>query len=53
MQSDVYPVNFNWAVLLFGSVFLLALVVYVVQGRRVYKGPVEEVRRLSGSTLGG
>lgn len=43
--------NFEWAVLLFVSVLLLCLIMYRVQGRRVYKGPVKVVRCLSGSTL--
>lgn len=36
--------NFNWSVLLFVSIFAMSLVMYVVQGRKVYKGPVAEVR---------
>ncbi|KAH6619943.1 putative GABA permease [Boeremia exigua] len=43
--------NFNWAVVLFGAVFVGCLVMYAVQGRRVYVGPVKEVRRLSGETM--
>lgn len=43
--------NFEWAVLLFVSVLVLCLIMYRVQGRRVYKGPVKVVRCLSGTTL--
>lgn len=35
---------FNWSVLLFVSVFLLCLIMYVVRGRKVYRGPVTDVR---------
>lgn len=42
--------DFNWAVTLFGAVGALCLVMYYVQGRYVYRGPVREVRKLSGST---
>jgi hypothetical protein len=46
--------NFNWAGMLFLSVFALCLVMYHVQGKHVYMGPVKVVRTLSdisGSTL--
>ena len=36
--------NFNWSVVLFVGVFVLSLVMYMIQGRKVYKGPVTEVR---------
>ena len=36
--------NFNWSVVLFLGVFFLSLIMYVVQGRKVYVGPVAEVR---------
>jgi amino acid transporter len=49
--ADVDADNYNWAVVLFVSVFVLALIMYQMQGKRVYKGPVREVRKLSGSTL--
>lgn len=39
--------GFNWAVMLFGVVFAACLLMYQVQGRRVYVGPVKVVRRLS------
>lgn len=46
--------DFNWAVVLFGAVFGLCLVMYRLRGRHVYLGPVKVVRSLSevsGSTL--
>lgn len=36
--------NFNWSVVLFLGVLFLCLIMYVVQGRKVYKGPVTIVR---------
>ncbi|RAH59700.1 GABA permease [Aspergillus piperis CBS 112811] len=39
--------NFNWSVVLFVGVFVISLAMYVVQGRRVYKGPVVDVKRES------
>lgn len=32
--------SFNWAVVMFVSVFVLSLVDYIVRGRKQYKGPV-------------
>lgn len=49
--AQVDAENFDWAVVLFVSVFALSLVVYHVQGKHVYMGPVKIVRGLSGSTL--
>lgn len=46
--------NFNWAVVLFVSVFALCLVMYHVQGKHMYMGPVKVTRSLSdvsGSTF--
>jgi choline transport protein len=40
------PENMNWAVVIFGGVALLAFVYFVARGRKVYKGPVEYVRKL-------
>ncbi|KAK1142404.1 hypothetical protein N8T08_007956 [Aspergillus melleus] len=37
--------NFNWSVVLFGGIFIISLVMYVVVGRRVYEGPVVDVKR--------
>lgn len=36
--------NFNWAPVIFGGVFVLALIYYAVWGRHTYTGPVELVR---------
>lgn len=40
----VTPETFNWACLLFSSVFLFALGMYFVKGRKVYQGPVKNIR---------
>jgi amino acid transporter len=45
--ANVDAEDFNWAVVLFVSVFALCLVMYHVQGRHVYMGPVKVVRSLS------
>lgn len=41
----------NWAVVLFCGVLVACLGMYWGQGRRVYVGPVREVRSMSGATL--
>jgi choline transport protein len=38
-------VDMNWASLGYGAVLILAVVYYFVQGRHVYAGPVEYVRK--------
>jgi len=43
-ETPVTLENFNWSVVLFVGVFVMSLVMYFIQGRRVYKGPVIEVR---------
>jgi len=45
--ADVDAENFNWSVVLFVAVFALCLVMYHVQGKHVYVGPVKVVRSLS------
>lgn len=36
--------NMNWSVVLFCGVFFLCLIMYVVEGRKVYNGPVTIIR---------
>lgn len=36
--------SFNWSVVLFGGVFIISLIMYVFQGRKVYRGPVSIIR---------
>lgn len=36
--------NMNWAIVMFSGVLAVALVYYVVHGRKVYEGPVVFVR---------
>jgi amino acid transporter len=36
--------TFNWSVVLFVGVFVICLLMYVVRGRKVYNGPVSEVK---------
>lgn len=42
--ATVTATSFNWSVVLFVGVFLICLVMYVVRGRKVYHGPVTDVR---------
>lgn len=52
--ASVDAENFNWALVLFVSVFVLCLVMYHAQGKHVYMGPVKVARSLSeisGSTF--
>jgi len=39
------PVTFNWNVLIFGAVVVIAGVYYFFHGRKVYVGPVAYVRK--------
>jgi amino acid transporter len=34
----------NWAVVMYFGIFFISIVMYVVRGRHVYKGPVTEIR---------
>ena len=43
-ETPVTLENFNWSVVLFVGVFIISLAMYVMQGRKVYKGPVTEIR---------
>ncbi|PVI01608.1 amino acid transporter [Periconia macrospinosa] len=43
-ETPVTLETFNWSVVLFVGVFIISLVMYIVQGRRVYKGPVADIR---------
>ena len=42
---DLTPVNFNWNILIFSVVLLIAATYFVFKGRKVYTGPVVEVRK--------
>ncbi|XRM43703.1 hypothetical protein ABZX51_006858 [Aspergillus tubingensis] len=44
-STPVTTETFNWSVVIFVAVFLVSLVMYVVQGRHQYDGPVTEVKR--------
>ncbi|KAI9039205.1 putative GABA permease [Aspergillus affinis] len=45
--------NFNWSVVLFGGIFIISLVMYVLVGRKVYEGPVVDVKRAEMENLTG
>ncbi|KAL4996450.1 amino acid/polyamine transporter I [Aspergillus recurvatus] len=45
-QKHVTAETFNWSVVIFGGVFVVSLVMYVLKGRREYKGPVVIVQRV-------
>ena len=36
--------TFNWSVVLFVGVFVISLVMYVIQGHRIYAGPVTDIK---------
>lgn len=36
--------DFNWSVVLFSGVFILSLIMYYIQGRKIYRGPVKQIR---------
>ncbi|KXG53398.1 Amino acid/polyamine transporter I [Penicillium griseofulvum] len=40
------PVDMNWSILVFGAVVIFAIVLYIVHGRRVYRSPVTQVRKV-------
>jgi amino acid transporter len=50
--TPVTAVDFNWSVLIFVTVLIFCVVVYFVEGKRVYKGPVQEIRKWSESSRG-
>ncbi|KAJ5579983.1 GABA permease [Penicillium hispanicum] len=37
--------NFNWSVVMFGGVFIISLVMYVIKGRKEYSGPAVIVQQ--------
>ncbi|KAJ5331410.1 hypothetical protein N7476_001193 [Penicillium atrosanguineum] len=37
--------NFNWSVVIFGGVFIISLVMYLIKGRKEYSGPAAIVQR--------
>jgi amino acid transporter len=43
-EVPVTAENFNWAVVLFMGTLIISLIMYVVQGRFVYKGPVTIIK---------
>jgi len=43
---DLTPVNFNWNILIFSVVLLIAATYFIFRGRKVYTGPVLEVRKV-------
>jgi choline transport protein len=40
------PEAMNWAVAMYGGVMIFSLVYFVIWGRKVYRGPVEYVRKI-------
>ncbi|CAG8225825.1 unnamed protein product [Penicillium nalgiovense] len=44
-ELPVTAVNFNWSVVIFGTVSILSLIMYVVKGRNEYSGPAMDVKR--------
>ncbi|PYH88707.1 amino acid transporter [Aspergillus ellipticus CBS 707.79] len=44
LTNDTAPSEFNWAIVIFGAVVVLAMGYYVLHARNVYKGPVTRVR---------
>lgn len=43
--TEVSLENFNWSVVIFGAVFIISLVMYLVKGQKEYSGPVAIVKR--------
>jgi amino acid transporter len=43
-ETPVNVENFNWSVVMFMGIFIICIVMYVVKGRKVYVGPVKEIR---------
>lgn len=48
--TPVTVTDFNWSVVIFVAVFFFCLVMYYAKGRKVYKGPVKEVRSVSAAS---
>jgi choline transport protein len=43
LTTDPTAESMNWTVVIFGSVFLLSLLYYMLHARKVYRGPVAKV----------
>lgn len=43
--TPVVPQTMNWAALIWGAVVMIALVNYVLYGRKIYEGPVVYVKK--------
>ncbi|OGM41279.1 amino acid transporter [Aspergillus bombycis] len=44
-STPVTPTTFNWSVVIFSTVFILSVVMYIIKGQKEYAGPVMSVRR--------
>ncbi|KAJ5770497.1 uncharacterized protein N7511_002548 [Penicillium nucicola] len=44
--SNPTPVSMNWSILVFGAVVIFAIILYLFHGRRVYRAPVTQVRKV-------
>ena len=44
-ETPVQLSTMNWGCLIYGSVILFSTVYYIVVGRKVYRPPVDRVRR--------
>ncbi|KAE8352704.1 amino acid permease-domain-containing protein [Aspergillus coremiiformis] len=44
-RTAVTLTKFNWSVVIFSSVFIISVVMYILKGRKEYAGPVISVRR--------
>lgn len=42
--NDPTPETMNWAIAMFGGVFLISMIMYIVKGRKDYAGPVTLVK---------
>ena len=43
-ELPVTAENFNWSIVIFGAVFILSLVLYVIKGRKEYFGPATNIK---------
>jgi amino acid transporter len=50
VEKDVHADSFNWSVVIFSGVTVIASFMYLVQGRKMYSGPVTSVVGRSGGS---
>jgi len=51
VATPVVPASMNWAIVMFSGVMTIAMIYYLVHGRKVYEGPVVFVQERQSDEL--